>query len=75
MQQSFGQDAVARKILSFLNENSNNSYTVQEMIEDRYIYSSKQQIQQSLNSLLREGLVRVKNRGSQIAYQVILKQQ
>ncbi len=74
MQQYLGEDALARRILSFLNENSNNSFTVQEMIEDRYIYSSRQLIQKSLNTLLREGMIRVKNRGSLIAYQVILKQ-
>ncbi len=74
MQQYLGQDALSRRILSFLNENSNNSYTIQELLEERNIYSSKQLVQQSLSVLLREGLVRVKNRGSQIAYQVIVKQ-
>ena len=71
MQQQIKQDELTKKILSFLNENSNNSYTIQELVESRYIYSSKQLIQQSLAKLLRDGLVRVKTRGSSLTYQVV----
>ena len=75
MQQQLGQDALARRILSFLSDNSGTSYTLQELVEDRYIYSSKPLIQKSLAGLLREGLIKVKNKGNVPSYQVVLLQQ
>jgi hypothetical protein len=75
MQQQTGQDTLARRILSFLSENSGTSYTLQELVEERYIYSSKPLIQQSLTGLLREGRIKVKNKGNLLSYQVVLLQQ
>ena len=75
MQQQSGQDALTRKIISFLSDHSDSSYTVQELVEDRYIYSSKLLIQKSLSELLREGLIKVQNKGKIPSYQVVLLQQ
>ncbi len=75
MQQYIGQDALARRIMSFLNEHAGNAYTVQELVEDRYIYSSRPLIQKGLDELVREGLVRVKYRGNSPVYQVIVSPQ
>ena len=74
MQQQTGQNELSRKILAFLNDNYNNAYTVQELVEERHIYSSKALIQKSLAGLLREGLIKVKNKGNVPGYQAVFLQ-
>jgi DNA-binding IscR family transcriptional regulator len=75
MQQNTNQDEqLARKILAYLNENSGSAFTVQELAEERHIYSSRPLIQKSLAILLREGLVKVKNKGNLPGYQAVLRE-
>ncbi|MBN1368064.1 MAG: hypothetical protein JW967_09070 [Dehalococcoidales bacterium] len=68
------QQELTRRIYSFLNEHWDTIFTVQELVEDRHIYRAKSSIQSSLNSLLRQGLIRVKNKGNELGYQAVLFQ-
>ena len=74
MRQRSMHNELANKILVFLNDNFNTSFTVQELVEDRHIYSSRQLVQQSLSALLHEGLIKVKNKGNEIGYQAVIFQ-
>jgi predicted HTH transcriptional regulator len=62
---------LAKKILTFLQKNSGHSYTVQELVNERAISSSTQKIQQGIEELLKQGLVKVKSKGSELSYQIV----
>ncbi len=72
---STSQDKLTGKIFALLTEYPNHFFTVKELIEDRHIYSSRQQIQRSLEELLRGGLVKVTMKGKETSYQIITPQQ
>lgn len=65
------QDALTTSVLTFLDDNPGNSYTIKELASERYTFSSKQQLQKSIEVLLRKGAVKVKPRGSEVAYQIV----
>jgi len=66
------QDALTASIMTFLDDNSGRSYTIKELAGEHYKFSSKEQLQTSINALLRKGLIRVRSRGSEVAYQIVL---
>jgi len=65
------QDALTASILTFLEDNADRSYTVKELAMERYTFSSKQQLQKSIEVLLRRGSLKVRSRGTDIAYQIV----
>jgi len=74
-QSSSSQEALARKLLALLTEYPDHFFTVKELIEDRHFYNTRQQIQTSLDRLLREGQIRVMIKGKEAGYQAIAVQQ
>lgn len=71
MQQNPRHDDLTNRILAILTQNSNTAFTVQELVEERHIFSSRPLIQKSLSILLREGLVKVRNKGNEPGYQAV----
>jgi hypothetical protein len=65
------QNALIASIIAFLDDNAGRSYTIKELIFEHYKFSSKEKLQDSINVLLRKGLIRVVSRGSEIAYQIM----
>jgi hypothetical protein len=65
------QDELARRILTFLRDNSGRWYTVQELVDERIASGSTQEIQKSLGGLVKKGLVKVKSMGSELCYQIV----
>jgi hypothetical protein len=65
------RDELARRILTFLRDNSGRWYTVKELVDERIASGSTQEIQKSLGGLLKEGLVKVKSMGSELCYQIV----
>jgi hypothetical protein len=72
MQQNPKHDDLTNRILAILTQNTNTVFTVQELVEERHIFSSRPLIQKSLSVLLREGLVKVKNKGNEPGYQAVI---
>ena len=65
------QDALTASIITFLDDNVGRSYTIKELAGEHYKFSSKEQLQNSINALLRKGLIKVRSRGSEMAYQIV----
>jgi hypothetical protein len=65
------QNTFTKGILTVLRFNSGRSYTTKELAEDQQLLSSTQQITKSVGLLVRQGLVKVKNRGYERCYQVV----
>jgi hypothetical protein len=66
------QDALTASIITFLDDNAGSSYTIKELASEHYRFSSTEQLQTSISALLRKGLIKVKPKGSEMAYQIVL---
>jgi hypothetical protein len=65
------QDEFARRILTFLRDNSGRWYTVKELVDERIASGSTQEIQKSIGGLVKEGLAKVKSMGGELCYQIV----
>jgi hypothetical protein len=65
------QDALTASIITFLDDHIGSSYTIKELAGEHYKFSSKEQLQNSINTLLRKGLIKVRSKGSEMAYQIV----
>ena len=65
------QNTFTKGILTLFRDNSGRSYTTKELAEAQHLFSSTPQITKSVESLVKQGLVKVKSRGSELCYQVV----
>ena len=68
---SVSQNTFTKGILTLLRTNSGRSYTTKELAEAQHLYGSTSQITKSIELLIKQGLVKVKSRGSELCYQVV----
>ena len=65
------QNTFTKGILTLFRDNSGRSYTTKELAEAQHLFSSIPQLKKSIELLVKQGLVKVKIRGSELCYQVI----
>jgi len=65
------QDELARRILTFLRDNSGRWYTVKELVNEHIASGSTKEIQKRLETPVKEGLVKVKSMGGELCYQIV----
>jgi hypothetical protein len=65
------QNTFTKGTLTLLRDNSGRSYTTKELAEAQHLFSSTPQITKSVGLLVKQGLVKVKSRGSEFCYQVV----
>ena len=64
------KDPLTSKIVSFLRNNSKNSYTLEELAESVFANVTTKQLQMVISLLNREGMVRTSYKNGKPAYQV-----
>jgi len=69
------QNNFTKGILTLLRDNSGRSYTTKELAEAQHLFAATTQITKSVGLLVKQGLVKVKRRGSEACYQAIPEQQ
>jgi hypothetical protein len=65
------QNIFTRGILTLLSNNSGRSYTTRELEDAQHLFSSTLQMTKGISLLVKQGLVKVKSRGSELCYQVV----
>jgi predicted transcriptional regulator len=65
------QNALTKQILALLRDNSGRSYTMKELAEAQHLFGPTPQITKGIELLLKQGLIRVKSRGSELCYQIV----
>lgn len=64
------KDPLTSKIVSFLRNNSRNSYTLEELAESASASVTTKQVQMVISLLNREGMVRTSYKNGKPAYQI-----
>jgi hypothetical protein len=64
------KDPLTSKIVSFLRNNSKNSYTLEELTESVFANVTTKQVQMVISLLNREGIVRTSYKNGKSAYQI-----
>jgi hypothetical protein len=64
------QDPLTNNILTFLVNNTNNSFTVEDLAGERSFDASAKQIQLVMQLLMKEGMVRVTYKNNKLSYQI-----
>ena len=65
------KDEFTARVLTFLEENWNSSYTVKELARELYALNSRQKLQDSIGSLVKRGFIKARSRDGETAYQVV----
>lgn len=65
------QNIFIKGILELFSGNPGRSYTTKELVEAKRLYNSIPQVKKSVELLVKQGLLKVKSRGSEICYQCI----
>jgi len=65
------QNTFTKGILTLFRDNSGRSYTTKELAEAQHLFGSIPQLKKSIELLVKQGLVKVKSRGSELCYQVV----
>ena len=65
------QITFTKGILTLFSDNSGRSYTTKELAEAQHLFSSMPQLKKSIELLVKQGLLKVKSRGSELCYQVV----
>jgi hypothetical protein len=65
------QNIFTKGILMLFSDNSGRSYTTKELAEAQHLFSSTPQLKRSIELLVKQGLVKVKIRGSELCYQAV----
>jgi len=68
------QNIFTKQILMFLRNNSGRSFTTKELADMQHCHDSLSPITKSVELLVKQGLAKVKSRGGELCYQVILAQ-
>jgi hypothetical protein len=63
------QNIFTKGILTLFRDNSGRSYTTKELVEAKHLFNSIPQAKKSVELLVKQGLLKVKSRGSEICYQ------
>ncbi len=65
------QITFTKGVLKLFSDNSSRSYTTNELADAQHLFGSIPQLKRSIELLVKQGLVKVKRRGSELCYQVV----
>lgn len=65
------QNTITKRVMTLLRDNPGRSYTAKELADEQPIFGSNEQIRKSVDLLLKQWVVKVKSRGSELCYQFI----